>query len=90
MRCTALLYIELPSTLTTFGAFSGSTYQQFNHVSGSIILKAATPPSAVNGVFTNFSGKFYVLDDSVAAYKAATGWSSIAARIFPISEYEGN
>ena len=90
MGCTALLYIELPSTLTTFGAFSGSTYQHFNQVSGSIILKAVTPPSAVNGVFTNFSGKFYVPDDSVAAYKASTGWSSIAARIFPISEYVGS
>ena len=91
-NCTSIKYIELPSTLTTLSAFSGSTYQHFYNVpSGcSVICKAITPPSAVNNVFNRFYGNFYVPDDSVEAYKAASGWSSIAARIFPISEYEGN
>ena len=84
-------YVELPSTLTKFDIYSGSTYNTFYNVpSGcAVILKANTPPAATNSVFNSFYGKFYVPDDSVSAYKVATGWSSIAARILPLSEYTG-
>ena len=90
-NCTSMEYIEIPSTLTTFYLFSGSTYNTFYNVPKgcSVICKAITPPSAVNNVFNRFYGNFYVPDESVEAYKAATGWSSIAARIFPLSEYDG-
>lgn len=89
-ECTSLVYIELPSTLSVFGAATGNTYTTFQNVpSGcSVILKATTPPTATNNVFNRFYGKFYVPDKSIEAYKAATGWSSIASRIFPLSEYE--
>ena len=92
LDCTSMQYIELPSTLATLRVFSGSSYRHFYNVPAScaVILKATTPPTAVTDVFTRFSGNVYVPDDSVEAYKAASGWSIIAARIFPISEYEGN
>ena len=90
-NCTSLSYVEFPSTFRTFYLFSGSTYRHFYNVPAScaVILKAKTPPTAVNDVFNRFSGNVYVPDDSVDSYKAATGWSSIAARILPMSEYTG-
>lgn len=90
-NCTSLQYIELPSTLTTFRGFSGSTYNTFYKVPAgcSVIVKPTTPPSAPsNNVFNQSNCIFYVPNNSVDAYKATTGWSSIAARIFPLSEYE--
>lgn len=88
-NCTSMEYIEIPSTFTTFYAFSGSTYRHFYNVPSTcpVIIKAANPPSATSDVFNHFSGKFYVPDDSVDTYKSANVWSSIASRILPLSEY---
>ena len=88
-NCSSLQYAELPTTLTALRVFSGSSYRHFYRTPStcSIIVKAENPPSAVNDVFTEFKGKIYVPDESIEVYKTATGWSSIAARIFPLSEY---
>lgn len=51
------------------------------------ILDNSTPVS-LSAAFTYIPStcKYYVPDDSVDAYKAATGWSDMADRIYPISE----
>lgn len=56
-----------------------------------LIIRNTTPPSLEEG--ENFNGaniaQIYVPDEAVEAYKAATNWSRYAARIKPLSEYEG-
>lgn len=51
-------------------------------------IKATTPPSLGSNAFANVPGsmKIFVPAESVAAYKAASGWSARAAYIQPISE----
>lgn len=53
-----------------------------------VIIRATTPPTLGNAnAFTSTNNcPIYVPDNSVAAYKAANNWSSLASRIFPISD----
>lgn len=85
-NCTNLTEARLPATLTKLGSytFRGSTALQ------TIICHATTPPSmGVNPFYgTNSTFLIYVPDASVEAYKTASGWSSYADRIRPISEYD--
>ncbi len=73
--------IVLPSTLKSIAG--GALY------SGSyiIICKAETPPTIGDTVRIT---SVYVPDESVAAYKAATNWSAIASKIYPLSDYDGS
>ena len=52
-----------------------------------LIIKNSTPPT-LSGSFYNIQPdlKIYVPDTSVNDYKAATGWSNMADRIYPMSE----
>lgn len=53
-----------------------------------IRMLSTTPPTLGAGfVPTDFTGKIYVPDESVSAYKAATNWSTWAAYIYPMSDY---
>ena len=75
--------VVLPTTLTTIGdraLYSGSY---------TLVIKALTPPSLGNPNGSMIT-RAYVPDESVAAYKAATNWSAIASKIYPISQYEGS
>lgn len=64
----------------------------------SVIIESATPPTLANGVEINLDnegpewvyGRIYVPDAAVNIYKAASGWSTYAEYILPISEYSGN
>lgn len=53
------------------------------------ICRAATPPTLENNNNMNFCSAVYVPDASVDAYKAATNWVTYAAKIKPMSEYNG-
>ena len=55
-----------------------------------LVMKAVTPPTIQNNTFMGLSNTaaFYVPDESVEAYKAATNWSAYASRISPISQLE--
>ena len=63
-----------------------------------LVLEAATPPTLANGVEINLDnegpewvyGRIYVPDTAVNTYKAASGWSTYAEYIEPVSEYSGN
>ena len=49
-----------------------------------------TPPTISGSWFRyNTGGKVYVPDNSVETYKAASGWSTYASKIYPMSEYTG-
>lgn len=62
----------------------------FNGCSGLnyVIIRATTPPTLgnVNAFNSTNDCPIYVPDNSVAAYKAANNWSSLASRISPISD----
>ena len=47
-----------------------------------------TPPTveSIASVFSSDTAEFYVPDDAVETYKAASGWSAYASRIHPMSE----
>lgn len=53
-----------------------------------IIIRAITPPSIGSTTLSNCNNcLIYVPDDSVTAYREASGWSLYASRIKPLSEY---
>jgi hypothetical protein len=55
-----------------------------------IIIRAKTPPEAGTNICSSSNNcPIYVPDESVEAYKTATGFTSYATRIKPLSEYEG-
>ena len=81
--CTSLAKIALPASLVSIGkyVFDGCKSLQY------IRIEATTPPtlSATNAIPSTI-GAIYVPDESVAAYQAATNWSSFASKIKGISE----
>lgn len=83
--CKNLTYVNLPSTTTTVG------YNVFNGCSNleTLIVNATTPPTLGHATFWGCDKMtIYVPDDSVDAYKAATGWVGYASRIKGISELQ--
>lgn len=77
MDVATLKYIDLPSTITAI-----SSANNFRSSSPVIVCRATTPPTLAN---YNYASKaVYVPAASVDAYKAATNWSSHAARIHQI------
>lgn len=80
--CSSLAEIALPAGLTTIRsyAFSGCSSLQY------IRIEATTPPTLASKAIPSTIGAIYVPDESVAAYQAATNWSSFASKIKGISE----
>lgn len=82
--CPNLNFIRFPSTLATFNsnAMQGCTALE------TLIFEAVTPPT-FSGSFstTNKSFLIYVPDESVTAYREASGWVDYADRILPLSEF---
>ena len=81
--CSSLTEIALPAGVTSIGsnAFYGCSSLQY------IRIEATTPPTlASTNAIPSKIGAIYVPDESVAAYQAATNWSSFASKIKGISE----
>ena len=80
--CTSLTSVVFGSGTTLIGGYI------FNQVSSlqNVVCKATTPPTLSNNY--TFSGNYpiYVPAESVDAYKAATYWSTLASRIYPIQQ----
>lgn len=83
-HCNSLTDITLPSTVTSIGQWA------FVNCTGltSVTIEATTPPTLGDWAFYNEYGTeqlnitIYVPAESVEAYKAASGWSTYANRIF--------
>ena len=88
LNCTSLQIADLGTGLTSIGTdtFNGCTSL------ASIICRAYNPPTLATNAFRGIPSasplitKFYVPNDRVAAYKAATGWINFASRIFSIND----
>lgn len=76
--------IDFPSTMTTMNSLGFQTNGRISYV---CICRATTPPSLGNSSYTNALLAFYVPDDSVDLYKAASKWANFATKIKPLSEY---
>ena len=76
--------IEIPDSVASVGnyAFSGCPLT-------SVTVRATTPPTGglnMFGTAANFTGTIYVPSESVDTYKAATRWSTYAAKIQAIED----
>lgn len=88
LNCKSLQVADLGTGLTSIGTdtFNGCTSL------ASIICRAYNPPTLAANSFRGIPStsplitKFYVPNDRVAAYKAATGWINFASRIFSIND----
>lgn len=76
--CSSLMSIVIPSTVTNIGNYVFLNDSGLN----SVTCLRTTPPSLGSSVFNNTNNcPIYVPSTSVAAYKAATNWSTYASRI---------
>lgn len=83
-NCTSLPTITIPASVTeiVLVAFQGCVGLT------EMIFIGSTPPSLGNQALgqTSYTFPIYVPDESVSAYKAASGWSNYANRVKGISE----
>lgn len=81
-NCTNIKYFELPSTITNL-----NNQILMNASPNVFICKAVQPPTLSTLAMNKNNCWLYVPDDSVEAYKTASGWTIYANKIKPLSEY---
>lgn len=85
-NCRALSSLTMPATVNNLGT---NCFDGMGNDAGSdattLTCLAATPPNADPHTFTGYTGKVAVPSASVDAYKAATGWSTVASQIEAIA-----
>ncbi len=84
-QCTELEFVRLPATVTVIASRVFAYCPKLT----ALICEATTPPTLNNvDAFSNSNNCiFYVPDESVTAYREASGWMDYADRIKPLSEY---
>ena len=81
--CKKLRIVILPETLTTLGDAEGNFV--YCPKLETIVCKATTPPTYGNNLYSSGSTfRVFVPLASLEDYKATTGWSDIASRIYAI------
>ena len=83
-QCTSLTTLTLPPGMT--GSIGTSAFQSCTSLTSLVIQSPTRMTLSATNAFTNTTCNIYVPDALVATYKAATNWSTLAARIKPISE----
>lgn len=77
--CTTLPSITIPSSVTSIG---GSAFNDCLSLKSVTVLRTTTPTLSSNAFSSTHTDlKIYVPSGSVAAYKAAAGWSAYESRI---------
>ena len=90
---TEITEVVLPSTITSIDVsdWDGSSFTRCKKLSTLIIKTSNVLTMGGQGLFDtpihNGNGVVYVLDELVDSYKAASGWSTYASQIKPLSEY---
>lgn len=79
-----LVFVELGKSVSSF---SINTFQGCNKLQ-TMIVRAITPPAWGYKMLDGINPNIYVPDESVNAYKTASGWSSKASIIYPLSTYK--
>lgn len=89
-NCPNLRYVILPAQLEYIGtyAFYGDTTLEYCKVLPTVPPTLGNTDSTQNAFpFKNCTCKFYVPDSSLSDYKLAAGWSEVANKIFPLSQF---
>lgn len=83
-QSTGLTSVTIPSSVTRIDAQAFAQCKKLVEV----IMEPTTPPTFGGNMFIGSTAltSIYVPDASVEAYKAASGWSTFASKIKPISE----
>lgn len=81
-RCTSLTTLTLPASLTKLGE---SCFFEMGGSTAELTCLATTPPSADARALDRYTGTIRVPAASLDAYKAADGWSKVAAQIKAIA-----
>lgn len=83
-NCVKLKQIDIPKNVTSIGNSSFQTVRDLNYV----ICRPTTPPTLGSNNFTSIPGTcvFYVPDESISDYQAATNWNAFASKMKGISE----
>ena len=79
--CIGLTSVIIGTGITTIGS---AVFMDCSSLT-SVIIYAITPPTLGSSVFDGSSCQIYVPSGSVNTYKAASGWSTYASRIQPIT-----
>ena len=74
--------VDYPSTISSFGAYQPSLRAKIT------ILRAPIPPN-IGTSSLGGNGLLYVPDNVIDIYRHSDGWSRVADRIYPLSEYQG-
>jgi hypothetical protein len=84
LNCNNLKELEFPSTLTSIAT---QAFQGCNSILEYTFLSTTPPTLASTSAFASIKStcKIYVPDANVAAYQAATNWSTYANYIYPLS-----
>ena len=72
--------VDYPSTISSFG------WSQPSLQAKTTILRAKTPPN-IEARSLGGNGLLYVPNDVIDVYRHSDGWSRVADRIYPLSEY---
>lgn len=84
-RSPRLIKVEIGESVTTM---SGRWLFIDCPMLTTLIVRATTPPAGSSSMLQDSPNAIiYVPDESVDAYKAASGWSNYASRIQPLSSY---
>ena len=84
--CSQLKEIVLPDSLTSIGNYAFAGYG--NDANIVVVVNATIPPSMGDSSFSDTEvSTIYVPDESVTAYREASGWSAYANKIRPMSKY---
>ena len=73
--------VDYPSTISSFGWSQPSLRAKIT------ILRAPIPPN-IGAISLGGNGLIYVPDDVIDVYRHSDGWSRVAERIYPLSEYQ--
>jgi hypothetical protein len=80
---TAIEKIDLGANITEIGNYICFACRKLKVA----IVRATTPPKSGANIFYLADCQIYVPDQSVTAYREASGWSAYADRIKPLSQY---
>lgn len=82
--CSALTSLTLPPGMT--GDIGATAFRSCTALTSLVIQSPTMMTLSNTNAFTSTTCNIYVPDALVATYQAATNWSTLAARIKPISE----
>lgn len=83
-NCKNLRQIEIPVNVTEIGQ---ATFQNCENLE-KVVLQPLTPPTLGSYNHSGNQARWYVPDESLSDYQAATNWSAFASRIKGISELQ--